>query len=84
MRADIQQALVAGVSAFRYVGEPATTRGDLGESVYVVVRLGWDPEKGGWFETPEGHTWGVWDSTFGWMPCFYLDEDDIGEAFMGR
>ena len=71
-------------TAFQYLGEPMLTRGEFGENVQVVHRLGWDPEEGGWFETPEGHTWGVWDSTFGWMPCFYLDEDDIGEAFMGR
>lgn len=66
-------------SAFEYVGEPCLTRGEYGESVEVVHKLAWTPENG-WYESEQGHAWGVWDSTYGWMPDFYLRREDIGPA----
>ncbi len=37
-------------------------------------------EESHWYKTAQGHTWGVWDSTFGWQVWFSLPEDEIGDA----
>lgn len=77
MRTEIRDALAKGQTTFRYTGEAINTRGQYGEYVENVHRLAWTPDRD-WHESPNGHAWGVWDSTFGWQVWFHLTEDEIG------
>ena len=100
LRADIQKALDQGTSTFQYIGEPTATRGQYGENVMNVHRLAWEiptcpecndkrdcldcTEEYQWHESAQGHTWGVWDATFGWQVWFHLTENEIGSAVCSK